>query len=720
MYKPKKCRVCRQEFIPKSSRQLDCNKDIELICPICGKTFIGKCSKNFTTSTCSKECSDKYALKMRIKSASNSIKICKECGKEFHPKRPGQLYCDREHYRKCVVCGKSFKVDLHSGSSSKDIRKTCSDECYHKYMSDNCVFRDDQFRKKALESYQMKTGYDHPMHNPDVISKIQSTVESRYGNSNYRLTDDYAKKTKQSSISTYGTEHPMQCEQVKDKARATTLRRYGVENAMQSQQFVQKLYQNYEAKTGYSHPSHNPEVIEKTKETCRNKFGCDYAVSSEDVRRKSEDTNMKRYGTIHPTQTDEVKQKTADTCLERYGSTSYLSSDEGRLRSIRRMRSTYGVDNYNQTKQSIASKMYDPSKIDEYMKFLDDPHRYIESLGHTPTIHELSIMLGISSAADKVVELNLQSLVKYTLSSMEDELYTFLISIGCDPLTVVRHDRRSIKPYELDVTCNNVSFECNPTSTHNSSVPFYDADQPLSPSYHKMKTDLCEDKNIFLFHIFGYEWTHKRPIIESMIRNILGKCESRIYARKCVVKEVDSKTSSKFLNENHRQGSTNSSVRLGLFYDGELVSLMTFGKMRRTIGTSKNEDLSDCWELIRFCSKLNTSVIGGASKLFKHFVREYHPTRIRSFSDRAHTKGTLYQTLGFNEIRRSDPGYVWVDVRTDIAYHRYNAQKQNIKAFLQDESIDLSMTEREIMESHGFVQVFDSGTITWEWRCIDL
>ena len=112
---------------------------------------------------------------------------------------------------------------------------------------------------------------------------------------------------------------------------------------------------------------------------------------------------------------------------------------------------------------------------------------------------------------------------------------------------------------------------------------------------------------------------------------------------------------------------------------------------------------------------LNTSVVGGASKLFKHFIRIYNPKRIRSFSDRAHTKGTLYSNLGFIELRRSDPGYVWVNLATDKAYNRVNSQKQNIKKFLQDDSIDLTQSEKQIMEAHRFAQVFDSGTITWQW-----
>lgn len=111
-------------------------------------------------------------------------------------------------------------------------------------------------------------------------------------------------------------------------------------------------------------------------------------------------------------------------------------------------------------------------------------------------------------------------------------------------------------------------------------------------------------------------------------------------------------------------------------------------------------------------------MVGGADKLLKYFVRKYSPHTIRSFSDRAHTKGTLYSTLGFTEIRQSDSGYVWVNLKTDQSVSRLNAQKQNIQKFLQDESLDLSRPETELMISHGYVQVFDSGTITWEWRSL--
>ena len=123
---------------------------------------------------------------------------------------------------------------------------------------------------------------------------------------------------------------------------------------------------------------------------------------------------------------------------------------------------------------------------------------------------------------------------------------------------------------------------------------------------------MCAKAGIFLFHIFGYDLAHKPQVVESMIRNLLHKNTERIFARKCDIRCVSGEDAYTFISANHRQPGVHSKVRLGLYYNNELVSIMTFGKMRHTLG-SNSEDLSDCWELVRFCNKLNTSVVGGAS-----------------------------------------------------------------------------------------------------------
>jgi hypothetical protein len=108
---------------------------------------------------------------------------------------------------------------------------------------------------------------------------------------------------------------------------------------------------------------------------------------------------------------------------------------------------------------------------------------------------------------------------------------------------------------------------------------------------------------------------NKQEIVKSIILSKLGIFKERIYARKCIVKEIDNKSKNDFLNKNHIQGQDISKYKLGLFYNDELVSVMTFGQ-RNITGKSS-------FELIRFCSKLNTQIIGGASKLFQYFIKNY-------------------------------------------------------------------------------------------------
>ena len=415
------------------------------------------------------------------------------------------------------------------------------------------------------------------------------------------------------------------------------------------------------------------------------------------------------------------------TCMKKYGTTNYVYTDEFKQRIFEKREDTekkrkktnierYGVENKSMTDEWLFDHMKDNSKIDSLNSFIKDPRKFIEdNYAEYPNVRMLSYDLGIneSSVLQRIHKYHIEDIVKIGYSYMEGEVLELIKNCNSN-LEIIQDDRQQIKPYELDIYIPELrlAIECNPTSTHNSSKQPFGDDNPITWKYHQMKTNLCEKHGIFLFHIFGWEWTNKRDIIESMIRNLLNAYEKRIFARDCELKEVSYTDAMTFLNENHRQGNSNSSIRLGLYCENELISLMTFSRHRATIGSESDGE----YELVRFCNRLNTTVVGGASKLFKHFVDIIKPSFVMSFSDRAHTRGNLYNVLGFKEIRRSEPGYVWVDEKTDIAYNRLNAQKHNLKKFLKDDSIDLSQTETQIMESHGFLKVYDSGTITWRWN----
>lgn len=647
-------------------------------------------------------------------------RICAYCGKEFIATHPSQKYCKGPHYRNCEVCGKEFEFKIPANMN--DARRTCSRKCANtlRFKNGN-PGADPRVRKKMAETYKAKTGYDHPMHNPQVVDRVKQTNLDNHHGAYAQTTQEYRDRTVQTNVEKYGTEWPTQNEGVRERITQSVQNKYGVDNVSQLQEVKDKIRDTYMQHTGYDHYTHNPEAMREVQQSNLEKYGVPWAVSAKEVRSKAQQTILNKYGVDHAMKNPEVVDKAKRTTEERYGNKVYLLSEEGKKKTKDKMMQRYGKPKFSMTADWKADMMRDPSKLSVWLKFISSAQQaqtILYGYGHVPSYQELARDFGVtvSTISHWLQKFGLQEKVKYTLSSMEDDVYQMLVSI--DPnMNIQRHCRNIVPGRELDLYLPNfnMGIECDPTYTHNSSFGTAWNKIPMSPKYHYVKNKQFMEKGVFVFHIFGYEWEHKRRIIESMIRSLTGNNSSKLYARQCAIKEVSYADALLFLEQNHRQGNSRSNIRLGLYYNDELVSLMTFSKTRALIG-GMNEST---WELLRFCSKLDTTVVGAASKLFKHFVHSHKEVhKVRSFSDMAHTRGNLYSTLGFQLSHESAPGYVWVSINTDQAYHRMNAAKANIKAFLKDNNLDLSRTEKQLMEEHGFAQVFDCGTKVWEWvRC---
>ena len=260
-----------------------------------------------------------------------------------------------------------------------------------------------------------------------------------------------------------------------------------------------------------------------------------------------------------------------------------------------------------------------------------------------------------------------------------------------------RNDRTIIKPYEIDLLINTYNFgiEFNGDFYH-CYIDDDDDERHNNKFYHQNKSLLAQEKGIFIYHIFEYEWNdeRKRPIIESQLRNLCHKNETKVYARNCEIREInDNNLIREFLDTNHLQGFRNSKIKLGLFYNNELVSLMTFGKPY--LNKSSKYD----WELYRFCNKLNISVIGGFDKLFKYFIKNYSPDSILTYSDFAKGNGYVYEKLGFKKLELTKPNYVWKNKNEILS--RYQTQMKD---------------EIKIMESKGYDRIFDCGSYKWLWK----
>jgi hypothetical protein len=185
---------------------------------------------------------------------------------------------------------------------------------------------------------------------------------------------------------------------------------------------------------------------------------------------------------------------------------------------------------------------------------------------------------------------------------------------------------------------------------------------------------------------------------------MLGLTKNKIYGRKCVIKNVTLKESALFLEKNHIQGVVNTSIRIGLYYNEELVSLMCFNKPRLGIGTTY-----DGYELSRFCNKLNTNVIGGADKLLKYCIKTYQPKEILSYADKRWSQGDLYEKLGFIKSHVNKPNYYYVIGKN--RKHRFGFRKE----ILRKQGFDTkNKTEHEIMMERKIYRIYDCGTITYK------
>jgi hypothetical protein len=281
------------------------------------------------------------------------------------------------------------------------------------------------------------------------------------------------------------------------------------------------------------------------------------------------------------------------------------------------------------------------------------------------------------------------------ISKKEIEVLEYIKSIYSG--IIITNDKKILEGSELDIYLPDIklAIEFDGLYWHN------ELKKPIN--YHLDKTKTCLKQDIKLIHIFEDEWDFKPDIIKSMIRNKIGLIKNKIYARKCIIKEVNIKDSKEFLDYNHLQGNVVSKLKLGLYYNDTLISLMTFNEPR---SAKSNVDID--YELNRFCNKLNINVIGGASKLLKYFIKKYKPKNILSYADLRWSNGDLYQTLGFTEIHRGRPNYFYV-----INGRRYNKGGFRKNKLLKMK-FDINKSEHEIMLGNGVYRIYDCGKIRFE------
>lgn len=472
----------------------------------------------------------------------------------------------------------------------------------------------------------------------------------------------------------------------------------------------------YNCKNGYAMhccskcSNSDKNKIENTKKYFREHYGGNAPICDPKVKSKIKATNIERYGAENCQQNKDIKQKTHNTIIELYGgigNASSLIKEKYENTCIER----YGVDNSSKSeavkeKISISKRKHEIERNDnfviEYIEkdgklfcLCECPHLECNKCKERRFIIESSLLANrlshkIELCTNLLPYKSLTSSYELCLQRLLDE-YDIKYITNC----------RDIISKELDIyiPSKNIAIEFNGV--------FHHSDIRKPQRYHIDKFNACKEKGIQLITVWLDQYEKKQDIVKSIILSKLGIYERKIYGRQCAFEIADSKTANDFYDNNHIQGKCNANIHYALRYDNDIVAMMSFGK--RSLGKNSNS----CWELIRYCSKANTLIIGGVSRLFTRFVKDYSPNEIISWSSNDISDGDMYRMLGFEYIKESE-SYWYVHKNTYNRYHRLNFTKSNLikKGIISE---DENKTENQIAYDLGFLRIFDSGQTKWLW-----
>ena len=491
--------------------------------------------------------------------------------------------------------------------------------------------------------------------------------------------------TKVTNIKKYGCENPMQSSKVKEKSKHTSLEKYGYDNPAKSQIIKEKQQATYFKKTGFKSPLENPEIQEKIKLTNFEKYGVSNPMSVVEIAEKFKSTMIERYGVATPMQSDEIKKKSRSKMMSIHGVSHFNKSDKFRKKC-----------RYEYYTKKILSAHYPVKPLFSIEDYCD-----LTPFKQLPWECKTCNSVFVAHNENKVIPrcFDCCPCIKVGVSQKEKELVAFLeCSIG---VYVEKQNRNILQnSFELDIyiPSKKIAIEFNGIYWHSEL-------NGKDKNYHLNKTTQCQEKGIQLIHVFESEWLEKQEIVKSIIAAKLGKFKTRLFARNCAVREIDNDIKNSFLNENHSQGEDKSTINIGLFYNDELVSVMTFGNSRYN---KKYE-----YEMHRFCTKIGYQIIGGAGKLWSYFVKTYNPKSVITYADRRYSDGTFYEKIGFKKIGISKPNYFYFK-SASMLLSRLKFQKHKLKNIL--ESFNPELTEWDNMQLNGYDRIWDCGNYVFVWK----
>lgn len=618
------------------------------------------------------------------------------CGDEFKPKRKASRFCYKDHMRDCVICDKEFKIIVLNNPA-----ETCSQKCAGKLsvkrgaqklesVEKNCSFSscNDKFTPKNSRQIYCTKQHELPCEVCDTYFPVKQNhrpgrVCSRKC-SNKLNSIETNKRNKNKNI----RKNCRLC-----KKEFMTNRRNQVYCKMPhsvncfscGKEF--KIERAYKGRLEYT--CGDMDCRQKLIEHTNNKiYGVQNTFQSEEIKKKIRETNLENLSVEHPSQNKDIMKKVHKTMLKRYGAKVPMK--------VPKMKRT--IMNTNIERHGASNPgLFNIKNIEDYLNFSN----YV--IAANKSVQELTKYFNVSEKTirTKIIDSNVEHLFPnfYTLSKNEREIVQ-LIEDNTD-LDITLHNRRIIKPQEIDIYLPNVrvGIEVSPTYTHNSKCGWGGVGKGLDKNYHYDKFKLTNDNNVELITLFDwYDYNKVFSYVKSLIDKDVDMSQLNL-KEESYSKTMSTKYDLWDLEMNPEMPDSNTV--LSAYDDKELAAIIFANVNNNSINISK---IVQSYEYPR--DKLLTSIIN----LLKE---KYNVIQIVTNSDI--TNGSILKSLGFKMTKEIEPSLVYINDYNKKYLKSNNINK--VREILGYNYPTKSCHDNvELLEKHGFLPVYDCGWRIFEFK----
>ena len=441
----------------------------------------------------------------------------------------------------------------------------------------------------------------------------------------------------------------------------------------EKQAAYEKARQTHQLKHGVNHYSQTQEYLDRRAATILKQTGGLYTNYFQDIERLKQ-ANLEKYGETHYNKTPEGRAKLSQNNGMKRPEIALKSLTNRVLKRL----DDHKFANLLISKDWFNMKVYLIEIMEkngfkyrqELCKHLLISYPYLNSIMRTCDMRDMYINHGSGSSYKETV------------------VYQFVKSLG---VTVIDRDRTILNGLEIDILCHDhkLGIEFDGMRWHSVLCG-------KDRNFHLNKTELMEEKGYQLLHIFESEWDDpvKQEIWKSIIKAKFGIFDERVYARKCLLVEVESKVARQFFDENHLAGFIPARHYYGLQYNDQIVSMISFGPSR----FAKNEN-----EIYRFASLKGHSVIGAFGK----FVSNLKLHDYVLFADRRFSGPDCVYSKFFSQKKILPPIWYGMEVGSYEPKNRLNFTKQKLMTTISN--YDESISPIDNMLDNGYNMIYDCG-----------